>query len=156
MRGKQAKKRTVQPDAIYNSEVVARFINRIMFSGKKSIATKLVYEAMEYVAKETKKDALESFLEAIETIKPKMEVRSRRVGGANYQVPVPVREERQEALAMRWIIASARKSRNNTNTAIQLGKELVACIKKESASYKKKEDGQKMAEANKAFAQFGW
>lgn len=156
MRGKQAKKRKVQPDAIYNNEVVARFINRVMKSGKKSTATAVVYGAMEYVAKETKKDALEAFLEAIENIKPKMEVRSRRVGGANYQVPVPVREERQEALAMRWIIAATRKSRKNTDTATQLGRELVASYRKESASYKKKEDGQKMAEANKAFSQFGW
>lgn len=156
MRGKRAKKRYVMPDAKYNSVLISKFTNKIMFDGKKRIAYNLVYEAIELLNKETKGKGLESFEKALENIKPKMEVRSRRVGGANYQVPMPVREERQESLAVKWVIDAARASRKSASFSVQLGRELISAFNKEGVAYKKKEDTHKMAEANKAFAQFSW
>lgn len=156
MRGKRAKKRIVMPDAKYNSVLVSKFTNKVMQHGKKRIAYGILYEAIDLLNKETSGKGLESFEKAMDNIKPKMEVRSRRVGGANYQVPVPVREERQEALAMKWVIDSARASRKTTKFSEQLGRELISAFKKEGTAYKKKEDTHKMAEANKAFAQFTW
>ncbi|MBP9758577.1 30S ribosomal protein S7 [Candidatus Dojkabacteria bacterium] len=156
MRGKQAKKRVVMPDAKYNSVVISKFVNKMMQDGKKRIAFEIVYGAIDLLNKETNGKGLESFDKAMENIKPKMEVRSRRVGGANYQVPMPVREERQLSLAMKWIIDSSRASRKNSKIAVQLGRELISAFNKEGTAYKKKEDTHKMAEANKAFAQFTW
>lgn len=156
MRGKRAKKRIVMPDSKYGSELVSKFANKIMVDGKKRVAYNLIYEAIDTLNKITKGKGLESLEKAFENIKPKMEVRSRRVGGANYQVPMPVREERQIALAMKWIIDSARSSRKTNSFGEQLGKELVAAFNKEGNAFKKKEDTHKMAEANKAFAQFTW
>lgn len=156
MRGKRAKKHPITPDSRYGSPVVAKFINAIMISGKKQLATEIVYEAMDILAKETKMEALEAFNLAIENIKPKVEVRSRRVGGANYQVPTPVSDDRQKALAFRWIIAAARESRKKDSIGTSLGRTLVQAVNKEGAAYKKREDTHKMADANKAFAQFAW
>lgn len=156
MRGKQAKIREIKPDAKYNSQLVTKFINNIMKDGKKATATNVLYGAMDYLAEQTKKGALESFEQAIENIKPKVEVRSRRVGGANYQVPVPVSERRQEALSLRWIIGAARGSRKDTGSDVTFGKVLLDAYNKEGAAYKKRDDTHKMAEANKAFAHFSW
>jgi small subunit ribosomal protein S7 len=156
MRGKRAKKRVVMPDSKYGSELISKFANKIMQDGKKRTAYGLIYEAIDVLNKITKGKGLESLEKAFENIKPKMEVRSRRVGGANYQVPMPVREERQVALAMKWIIDSARSARKTNSFGDQLGKELASAFNKEGNAYKKKEDTHKMAEANKAFAQFTW
>lgn len=156
MRGKQAKKRVVMPDAKYNSVLISKFTNKLMQDGKKRIAYNIIYEAIDLLNKETNGKGLESFERAMENIKPKMEVRSRRVGGANYQVPMPVREERQISLAMKWIIDAARSSRKSSKISIQLGRELISAFNKEGTAFKKKEDTHKMAEANKAFAQFTW
>jgi small subunit ribosomal protein S7 len=156
MRGKRARKHPITPDSKYESALVTKFINNMMISGKKKQATELVYEAIEILAKESKLDALEAFQTAIENIKPKVEVKSRRIGGANYQVPTPVNADRQQALAIRWVINAARDSRKKESTAESLGKTLVQALNKEGAAYKKREDTHKMAEANKAFAQFAW
>lgn len=156
MRGKKAKPREIKPDHLHKSVLVQKFINKVMKDGKKNIAAKLVYDAIDELAKKTKKDALEAFEEAINNIKPKVEVRSRRVGGANYQVPVPVDEKRQESLAIRWILKAARDARKKSDFAQALADTLVASINKEGPAYKKREDTHKMAEANKAFAQFAW
>lgn len=156
MRGKKAKRRQLRPDIKYNSLVVAKLINYVMLDGEKTVATKQVYDAMEEAAAELKGKPLEVFDRAIENIKPKLEVRSRRVGGANYQVPTPVREDRQLTLALRWLVRYSREARKNTPYSTALARELVASYNKESASYKKKEDVHKMAEANRAFAHFQW
>jgi small subunit ribosomal protein S7 len=156
MRGKRAKKRDLKPDGKYGSKVITKFINYTMMDGKKSIATEVVYKALDILADKTKMKALDAFTKAIDTVKPKMEVRSRRVGGANYQVPTPVDTERQLSLAFRWIIDGARKSRKKTDFATQLAIELVDAMNKEGAAYKKKEEALKMAEANKAFSHFSW
>lgn len=154
MRGKQAPKRHIAPDEVYNSELVAKFINYVMISGNKSAARKNVYAAMTQLAEATKKDPVEALTEALENVRPKVEVRSKRVGGANYQVPVQVPERRQNALAFKWIIESARKTRGSATFAKSLGKELVNAYNKEGNAIKKKEEVRRMAEANKAFAQF--
>lgn len=156
MRGKKAKKRVLRADIKYNSIVVAKLINYIMKDGEKSVAVRQVYTAMEIAAKEVEGKPLEVLNTAIENIMPKLEVRSRRVGGANYQVPVPVREDRQLTLALRWIARYSREGRSNAPYAKSLAREIVACFKKEGSSFKKKEDVQKMAEANRAFAHFQW
>jgi small subunit ribosomal protein S7 len=156
MRGKRARKHPITPDSKYQSELVAKFINNMMISGKKKQAIELVYDAMEILAKESKLEALEAFQTAIENIKPKVEVKSRRIGGANYQVPTPVNADRQQALAIRWIINAARESRKKESIVESLGKTLIQSLNKEGAAYKKREDTHKMAEANKAFAQFAW
>ncbi len=156
MRGKVAKKRQIDPDTRYGSVLLSKFVNKVMYSGQKEKARKIVYGAVEYLNKTTKEKGLEAFEKSIENIKPKVEVRSRRVGGANYQVPVPVKDYRQEALAIRWIIKAARGSRKSQDFASQLGQELVAAYNEEGSAFKKKEDTHKMAEANKAFAQFSW
>lgn len=176
MRGKKAKKREVQPDIRFGSVVVTRLINQVMWSGKKAIATDLVYRALENIdpkslkVKETggkaaktaekvvidpsKLSGREILEMAITNIKPNLEIRSRRIGGANYQIPVPVAPDRQLALAMRWLVGGARENRKNTDFAIALKKEIEAAFNGEGQAVKKKEDTQKMAEANKAFAQF--
>lgn len=156
MRGKPAPKRVLEKDYKYNSELVTKFINYIMIGGKKTVAEKIVYTAMDDLATRTKEKPLDAFQKSIDNIKPKVEVRSRRVGGANYQVPMPVREERQLALAFRWIIDASRKSRKNTPYATVLANELFDAYNNTGAAFKKREDVHKMAEANKAFSHFTW
>ncbi|MCF6200828.1 MAG: 30S ribosomal protein S7 [Hydrogenimonas sp.] len=155
MRRRRAPVREVMPDPIYNSKVVTKFINGIMLDGKKSVAETVMYSALKIAEEKTGKKGIEIFEEAIENVKPLMEVKSRRVGGATYQVPIEVRPVRQQALAIRWIIDAARK-RNERTMAARLANELMEAAEKRGAAYKKKEDTYKMAEANKAFAHYRW
>ncbi|MFQ5583889.1 MAG: 30S ribosomal protein S7 [Calditrichia bacterium] len=155
MRRRKAPERKVLPDPKYHSELVSKFINSMMLGGKKSIAEKIFYGAMDIVEKKMKKDPLEVFRKAMENVAPILEVRSRRVGGATYQVPVEVREKRRRSLAIRWIVTNSRKRSENT-MAERLANELMAASRGEGASVKKREDTHKMAEANKAFAHFRW
>jgi small subunit ribosomal protein S7 len=143
------------PDPIYGSKVVTKFINGIMLDGKKSVAETVMYSALKIAEEKTGKKGIEIFDEAIENVKPLMEVKSRRVGGATYQVPIEVRPVRQQALAIRWIIDAARK-RNERTMAQRLANELIEASEKRGAAFKKKEDTYKMAEANKAFAHYRW
>ncbi len=144
------------PDVKYNSELVARLINTIMRNGKKSVAQNIVYSAFDVIkAKKKDMDPLEVFLQAVENIKPKLEVKSRRVGGATYQVPVDVPAERQVALAMRWI-ATYSQAKKGRSMADSLSSELLDAFENQGASVKKKEDTYKMAQANKAFAHYRW
>lgn len=154
MRGKQAPKRPIMPDEVHNSELVSKFINYIMQDGKKNTARKIVYSALEELEKNTKTKGVDAFEKAIENVRPKIEVRSRRVGGSNFQVPVLVAANRQTALAMKWIIEAARSTRKTTPFAVTLGHELANAFNKEGTAIKKKEDIHRMADANKAFAQF--
>ena len=145
-----------EPESVYNSVTLARFINYIMLDGKKETARKIVYGALEIIKeKVADKEPLEVFEAAIKNAGPSTEVRSRRVGGANYQVPVPVRPERQMALAMRWIINGARSKKGN-DMKVFLAEELIQAAAGEGEAIKKKENILKMAEANKAFAHFAW
>ncbi len=155
MRRRRAPVREVMPDPIYNSKVVTKFINGVMLDGKKSVAETVMYSALKIAEEKTGKKGIEVFDEAIENVKPLMEVKSRRVGGATYQVPIEVRPVRQQALAIRWIIDAARK-RNERTMAARLANELMEAAEKRGAAYKKKEDTYKMAEANKAFAHYRW
>ena len=155
MRRRRAPVREVMPDPIYNSKVVTKFINGVMLDGKKSVAETVMYSALKIAEEKTGKKGIEIFDEAIENVKPLMEVKSRRVGGATYQVPIEVRPVRQQALAIRWIIDAARK-RNERTMAARLANELMEAAEKRGAAYKKKEDTYKMAEANKAFAHYRW
>ena len=147
--------RTYEPDPVFGSLVVARFINKVMRSGKKSIAESIVYGALERLAKETSKPVLEAFTLALKNVTPLMEVKSRRVGGSTYQVPVEVRPDRGVALAMKWIIDSAR-GKAGRPMLDRLFMELMDSFKGTGASCKKREDTHRMAEANKAFAHFRW
>lgn len=156
MRGKRAKKRQPVADPVYHSKLISKFINYLMQDGKKKTAESIVYAAMEKLAAETKLPAMEAVERAIGNVKPKIEVRSRRVGGANYQVPVPVSEERQLALALRWIIGACRSNRGGKPISDRLAAELIAAFRKEGDSYRKREDTHKMAEANKAFSHLSW
>ena len=156
MRRRSIAKREMTPDVKYNSELVARLINTIMRNGKKSVAQKIVYGAFDVIkAKKKDMDPLEVFLQAVENIKPKLEVKSRRVGGATYQVPVDVPAERQVALAMRWI-ATYSQAKKGRSMADSLSSELLDAFENQGASVKKKEDTYKMAQANKAFAHYRW
>ncbi|WP_456451621.1 30S ribosomal protein S7 [Hydrogenimonas sp.] len=155
MRRRRAPVREVMPDPIYGSKVVTKFINGIMLDGKKSVAETVMYSALKIAEEKTGKKGIEIFEEAIENVKPLMEVKSRRVGGATYQVPIEVRPVRQQALAIRWIIDAARK-RNERTMAARLANELIEASEKRGAAFKKKEDTYKMAEANKAFAHYRW
>ena len=155
MRRRRAPVREVMPDPIYGSKVVTKFINGIMLDGKKSVAETVMYSALKIAEEKTGKKGIEIFDEAIENVKPLMEVKSRRVGGATYQVPIEVRPVRQQALAIRWIIDAARK-RNERTMAQRLANELIEASEKRGAAFKKKEDTYKMAEANKAFAHYRW
>ncbi len=154
-RFKKSVNRPVMPDAKYNSKVVTKFVSRMMLDGKKQTCTNLVYEAFEQLKKKSDKDPLEVFLKALDNVKPMVEVKSRRVGGATYQVPVEIRDDRREALAMRWIIAAAR-NRNGHGMAETLASELFDAYNNTGSAYKKKEDTHRMAEANKAFAHYRW
>jgi len=150
-----AKKRDVPPDPVYNSKLVSKLINRLMRDGKKSKAERICYECFDIIRKRSKKDPLEVFLKALENVKPILEVRPRRVGGATYQVPVEVRKERQEALAYRWIIQFARE-RKGKPMAEKLAEEIMMASRGEGPAVKKKEDTHRMAEANRAFAHYRW
>jgi small subunit ribosomal protein S7 len=154
-RFKKSVNRPVMPDAKYNSKVVTKFVSRMMLDGKKQTCTNLVYEAFDQLKKKSDKDPLEVFLKALDNVKPMVEVKSRRVGGATYQVPVEIRDDRREALAMRWIIAAAR-NRNGHGMAETLASELFDAYNNTGSAYKKKEDTHRMAEANKAFAHYRW
>jgi len=146
----------VQPEVVYDSVRLSQFINYVMKDGKKTTARKVVYNALEDIKTKTKNDnPIEIFEEALRNVGPSMEVRSRRVGGANYQVPREVRPERKQALAMRWILTASR-AKKGTPMHIRLADELIAASKNEGEAIKKKENTIKMAEANKAFAHFAW
>ena len=148
-------KRDVLPDPVYNSKIVTKFINKVMLSGKKSVAQRVVYDAFETIREKTGKDPLEVFETALKNVMPVLEVRARRVGGANYQVPVEVRPERRQTLGIRWIVNYARLRSEKTMDA-RLSAELMDAANNTGASIKKKEDTHKMAEANKAFAHYRW
>ena len=148
-----AVKRIVLPDAKYNDKVFAKFINNVMEDGKKAVAEKIVYSAFDILAAKTKQDALSVFNEAIDNVKPVVEVKSRRVGGATYQVPCEVRADRRQALAIRWIIAAAQK-RSETTMTERLANELLDAFANKGSAVKKREDTHKMAEANKAFSHY--
>ena len=154
-RHKKSIERPLLPDVKYNSKVVSKFVCRMMLDGKKETCQKIIYQAMDNLKAKTDKDPLEVFLKAIENVKPQVEVKSRRVGGATYQVPVEIRDARREALAMRWIIEAARK-RSGHGMADTLSAELLDAFNNTGTAFKKKEDTHKMAEANKAFAHFRW
>jgi len=144
------------PDPIYNSKVVTKFINKLMWDGKKSVAQKIFYTALKMIEEKNKDlKGIDVFNEAIENVKPLLEVKSRRVGGATYQVPVEVRPIRQQSLAIRWLVEAAR-NRSERTMAERLAHELLDAANKRGAAYKKKEDTYKMAEANKAFAHYRW
>ena len=148
-------KREVLPDPLYNNVVVTKLINNIMLDGKKGVAQKIVYEAFEIVEAKTGKNGLEAFEEALENIMPVLECKTRRVGGANYQVPLEVRPERRETLGLRWLTAYSR-TRGERTMKERLAGEIMDAINSTGGAYKKKEDVHKMAEANKAFAHFRW
>jgi small subunit ribosomal protein S7 len=154
-RKKSATKRELLPDLKSGSLLVTRFMNNLMHQGKKSTTQRIFYNAMEIIAKKANQPGLEVFQKAVENVKPVLEVKPRRVGGATYQVPVEVRSERKTALAIKWIISYAR-SRSEKTMADKLAAELIAASKNEGSSVKKKEDTHKMAEANRAFAHFRW
>ena len=154
MRRRKAKKIAILPDPKFNEQVVTKFVNNLMYSGKKSLAFKIFYDAIELVEKKVDDTpGLEVWKKAIENITPSVEVRSRRVGGATFQIPTPVREERKASLAMKWLIGYARK-RNEKTMSQKLAAEIIAASKEEGAAFKKKEDTISMAEANKAFSHF--
>ena len=148
-------KRDVLADPVYNSKLVTKLINNIMLDGKKGVAEKIVYGAVSEVAEKTGKDAVEAFEEAMNNIMPALEVKARRLGGATYQVPVEVRPERRQALALRWITTYSRKRGEKTQEE-RLAAEIMDAINNTGASVKKKEEMHKMAEANKAFAHYRW
>lgn len=154
MRGKRAPKRDITLDEVYKSMLVSKLINSVMQHGKKETAKLIVYKAIDDLASKTKMKGIEALEKAMDNVKPKVEVRSRRVGGANFQVPVPVNAERQLSLAIRWILEASRGGRKTGEFWESLSRELVNAFKKEGSAYKKKEEVFRMAEANKAFAQF--
>ncbi len=143
--------REILPDPVYNSVVLEKFIRRMMVDGKKSISTKITYDALTMVGEKSGENPLEVFLKALENVKPMVEVKSRRVGGATYQVPIEVKDNRREALGMRWIINAAR-SRNGRSMSEKLSAELLDAVANTGAAFKRKEDTHRMAEANKAFS----
>ena len=148
-------KRDVLPDPIYNNKVVTKLINNIMLDGKKGVAQKIVYGAFDRIAEETGKDALEVFTEAMNNIMPALEVKARRIGGATYQVPIDVRPDRRQALALRWLTLYSR-NRGEKTMKERLASEIMDAANNTGSSVKKKEDMHKMAEANKAFAHYRW
>ena len=152
MRGKQVIKRALKPDPKYGHAILGKFINYVMMGGKKTTAQTIVYKALDQIAA-TKKDPIKTFEEAVQLISPQVEVRSRRVGGANYQVPLPVRGERQNALAFRWIIDAAR-GRKGKEMSVKLAEVLMETCQGVGDAIKKRDDVHRMAEANKAFAHF--
>ena len=155
MRKRRAIKRDVLPDPVYNSKVVTKLVNQIMQDGKKGTAQKILYEAFDIIKEKTGKDPMEVYTAALENVKPALEVKSRRIGGSNYQVPNEVSDERAQTLALRWIVNYA-KTRNGKGMAINLANELIDASNGVGGSVKKREDTHKMAEANKAFAHYKW
>ena len=155
MRKRRAIKRDVLPDPIYNSKIVTKLVNTIMLDGKKGTAQNIIYEAFEIIEKQTGKKAMDVYNEALKNISPALEVKSRRVGGSNYQVPVEVTDERAQTLALRWLVNYARL-RNGKGMAINLANEIIDASNGEGGAVKKREDTHKMAEANKAFAHYRW
>ena len=154
MRKKKAKKRILIPDPKFGSTLVTRFVNNLMLDGRKNTAFKVFYDAMDSISeKETEETSLKVFEKSLENIMPHVEVRSRRIGGATFQIPHPVREDRRVSLGMKWMISAARK-RNEKTMEQKLAGEILAGYKEEGASYKKKQDTHRMAEANKAFSHF--
>ncbi len=153
MRKAKAKRTVLLPDPIFNDTLVTRFVNNLMYDGKKNTATKIFHDAIEIVAKRNNEDGLEVWKKAIANVTPQVEVRSRRVGGATFQIPSEVRPDRKVALAIKWLITYSRK-RNEKSMAHKLAGEIVSAAKEEGAAFKKKEDVHKMAEANKAFSHF--
>jgi small subunit ribosomal protein S7 len=151
----RAEKREIIPDPKYGDLVVAKFMNSIMFEGKKSVAEGIVYGALDRIEQKAKRDGIELFHEALNNVKPAIEVRSRRVGGATYQVPVEVRNDRRQALAIRWIITAAR-GRNENTMEERLSGELLDAANNRGTAVKKREDTHKMAEANRAFSHYRW
>ena len=155
MRRRKAPVREIMADPIYNSKVITKFVNTVMQDGKKSTAEKILYGAIENLGKRGEEKGFDIFERAIENVKPLLEVRSRRVGGATYQVPVEVRAVRRQTLALRWLIDASRK-RNERTMIERLANELFEAANERGASFKKKEDVHRMAEANKAFAHYRW
>jgi len=153
MRKGRAKKREVLPDPVYNNVLVTKFINNLMLRGKKQLATRIFHGSLAIVAQKTNEAGLDVFLKALNNVTPQIEVRTRRIGGANYQIPSEIRPERKISLAMKWLIEFARK-RNEKSMTEKLAAEIIAASKEEGGAFKKKEDTHKMAEANKAFAHF--
>jgi small subunit ribosomal protein S7 len=153
MRKARAKKRILLPDPKFNDILVTRFVNNMMYQGKKSTAYNIFYDAIEIVAKRTEQDGLETWKKALANVTPNVEVRSRRVGGATFQIPQEIRPERRTALGIKWLISYSR-SRNEKSMPARLAAEIVAASKEEGAAFKKKEDTHRMAEANKAYSHF--
>jgi small subunit ribosomal protein S7 len=153
MRKSKAKKRILLPDPKFNDILVTRFVNNLMYDGKKSTSYEVFYDAMEVVQKRTEQDGLEVFKKALSNVTPAVEVRSRRVGGATFQIPSEIRPERKTSMAIKWMILYARK-RNEKSMSAKLAGEIIAASKEEGAAFKKKEDVHKMADANKAFSHF--
>lgn len=153
MRKTKAKKRPLIPDPVFGDPMVTRFVNSLMYDGKKNTAFQIFYDAIEIVAKRTNEDGLEVWKKGLANVTPQVEVRSRRVGGATFQIPSEVRPERKLALAIKWMISYARV-RNEKSMAQKLASEIISASKEEGAAFKKKEDTHKMAEANKAFSHF--
>ncbi|PWH10069.1 30S ribosomal protein S7 [Bacteroidetes bacterium SCGC AAA795-G10] len=156
MRKKQAKKRPLEPDPRFKDQLVTRFVNSMMWSGKKSVAFSIFYDAIEIVdqrKQDDEKSALEVWKEALSNVMPHVEVRSRRVGGATFQIPMQIRPDRKVSLAMKWLISFSRK-RNEKTMALRLASEILAASKEEGSAVKKRQDTHKMAEANKAFSHF--
>lgn len=158
MRSKQAPKRKIKEDPIYENKQVAKLVNRSMLDGKKSLARKHVYQAFQTIEKKLKKDPLEAFRQALENVKPQVEVRTRRVGGAAYQVPTSVKGPRRNSLAIRWLIQAARDRDQDQHPSYsdKLAAEIMDAYNSQGAAVKRKEDTHKQAEANKAFAHFRW
>lgn len=153
MRRKTADKRDVQPDPIFEDKLVTRFVNNLMRDGKKNVARKIVYQAFEVIEEKTGETGIDVFRNALQNTTPVVEVKSRRVGGATYQVPIEVRQERGTALGMRWLIKAAR-SRNDKSMSIRLSRELIDASNNEGGAVRKKDETHRMADANKAFAHF--
>ena len=154
-RRREAEKREILPDPKYDNQVLAKFINMVMRSGKKSIAERIVYGALDQVSTKKKTDSLEVFIQALDNVKPIVEVKSRRVGGATYQIPIEVRSERSMTLAMRWLV-DASKKRGEKSMGLRLAGEIMDASDHKGTAIKKREDTRKMAEANKAFSLYRW
>jgi small subunit ribosomal protein S7 len=153
MRKSSPKKRALLPDPKFNDTLVTRFVNNLMYDGKKSTAYKIFYDAIDIVAEKTGEDGLETFKKGLSNISPQVEVKSRRVGGATFQIPMEVRPDRKIAVGIRWMLLYSRK-RNEKSMAMKLANEIIAASKEEGSAHKKKEDTHRMAEANKAFSHF--
>lgn len=155
-RRREAKKREIKPDPVYQSTLVSKFINLMMSDGKKSSAAKQFYKAMEEISSRTPNAPMAVFRQAVENVKPLVETKSRRVGGANYQVPIEVRQERRQTLAIRWLVSFARQRRSNKPFSQALADEFIDAFNNQGGAIKKREDTHRMADANKAFAHYRW